>query len=134
MTDETALTAKLLFESDSGFRSFVQLWDENRRPDPQLIDYLLDRGMEPQAACVRWCVQRPDMEVWAPVYSLGERDGFCGPYPGRMEAGWRFTACPEETRDRNHEVPSERVEGSFLEGGTPIEAILALLDAWKESQ
>lgn len=126
------MTAAELYATDAGFRGFLAVWDQNRRCPLELVDYLLDRGMESQAECARWAATEPDREVYNPKKANGEREGNCGPYPGMSgDAYWYWLLT--ETTDRPHRVPRVSVgemEWGILTGDSPEGAMVTLMDAW----
>lgn len=124
------MTAAELYATDPGFRGFVRCWVRRRRCPLPLVDYLLDRGMESQAACARWCAEQPERRALRNGYPT---DKASPPYPmllgpGTNKWGWfaRTILLDADDIPWNH-VP-DRFDGLFCP--TAAAAFVALLDAW----
>lgn len=119
--------ARALDDLSAEFRAFLAVWDKGRRCPLPLVDFLLEHGLESQAEAARWCAGGPTNPVFDP--SPGERGGECGPYPSKMGRGWMFRPLASGERClRPHRVPGITEDIEVL---TPIDAILAMLDAWR---
>lgn len=127
------MTARELYDTDPGFRGFLACWDEDRRCPLELVDYLLDRGMDSQAEAARWAHEGDDWELFSSAHpnSCKARHGR---YPACFSDGDWMWRCHETQSsfysNRSHWCDGHGLSGE-IEGLTAHEAIIALLDAWK---
>ena len=129
------MTAAELYECDPGFRGFLTVWDRDRRCPFALQDYLLERGMDSQADCARWCATEPDRDLFKMAQYPGTVRAKCGPYPVRgifrKGFGWSSYANMADVIFC-HGVPELRLNEYVvaLDKPSTTSAIIALLDAW----
>ncbi len=135
------MTATELYPLSIELQAFLTAWERDRRCPLELVDYLLEQGLESQAECARWCAVQPDLEVLMPIRSAGERGGKCGPFPtmsGMLDGTWIW-----DIRSTQH-IRNYHPHTVFLENAGAIinpklrlpsypsakKAIMALLDNW----
>jgi hypothetical protein len=127
------VTAKELYNESAEFREFLAAWDRDRRCPYPLGDWLLERDMIGPARCAQWCAVQPDRPVW-PVSSEDTRTA-CGTYPNPVRSftteSYFLRWCNSMKMEHSNEVLGGSGDrGELIEGPTPIDAILALMDAW----
>ncbi len=125
------MTAAELYECDPGFRGFLAVWERDRRCPLELVDYLIERDMESQAECARWCATQPNRSPYNPPDAEP-----CGPCPlknGQRDDYYYFISRYEI--EWANSIPAEMVTElpkwfRDREETSPAHASVTLMDKW----
>jgi hypothetical protein len=114
---------------DSNFIGMCDHWLTNRRCPLEMVDLMLDWGLEEQSRCALWAATYADR----PFYYYGRLWEKCGPYPHKDSGCWRWFSWSKEHLSTDSDelwgVINSEINGK--RHATFPEAVAALLDHFR---